>query len=396
MSNESPFFLSKVECPICKTINEFETIKVGSYMEGGRDTDFCPKDVTWKYPRYQSYNPLIYFTAVCDNCYYTREFNSNFKEWKNDNTFRSYRLKPIKEKHLEQLSQADSVIRALGEAIDVSRFPNESAIVKLHLAILDELLNDRKSNLDLGRFYLRIGWLFRDFDKDENPNQKFVKGMLLELGNSLSGFKNSVNGTADELAKYSRHLSAHFETSELTSDVKARMVPYKEQFSDKLNEIQTSLQSFQDVVESLTVLSNEYQDSAMNRESSGSIGTGFGNNNNFYEFLTNLQKVNPNIVTDEKEALEKSVYYYKAVFASGNEITQGNQQIQASYLIAELSRRIGDHDSGREYFNSTIKHGQEFIYKNRNDRSRIALARKILELAIEQGKDNMAAIKARE
>ncbi len=395
MSNESPFFLAKVECPLCKTINEFETIKVGSFMEGGRDTDFCPKDITWKYPRYQSYNPLVYFTAVCDNCYYTREFNSNFKEWKKDNTFRSYRLKSIKEKHLEQLAQADSVVRALGESINISSFPNESAIVKLQLAIFDEMLSEHKKNLDLGRFYLRIGWLFRDFDKDENPNHKFVKGMLLELDNSLSIFNNSLSSTSDELAKYSRHLSAHFETSELTSDVKAMMAPYKEKFSEKLNLIQTSLQNYKDSVESLNALSNEYQNSATKGDNGNGIGVGFSNNSSFFEFLTNLQKKDPNIVTDEKEALKKSVYHYKEAFASGREITPGNQQIQASYLIAELSRRVGDHDSAREYFNSTIKHGQEFIYQNRNDRSRIALARKILELAIEQGKLNMAVLKSR-
>lgn len=394
MSNENPFFLSKVECPICKTINEFETIKVGSYMEGGRDTDFCPTDITWKYPRYQSYNPLVFFTAVCDNCYYAREYNSNFKEWKNDNTFRSYRLKTIKERHLEQLAHVDSVIRAMGEAINVSGFPNESAIVKLHLAVLDELLSDHKSNLDLGRFYLRIGWLFRDFDQDENPNQKFIKGMLLELSNSLSTFKNSLHGTSEEFTKYSRHLSAHFETSELTSDVKAMMVPYKEKFSSVLNDVQASLQNFKNSVEGLSVLSNEYHDSASSGDSSGSIGAGFGNFGNFFEFLMNLQKINSNVVTDEKEALVKSVHYYKEAFASGREITPGNQQIQASYLIAELSRRVGDHDSAKEYFNSTIKHGQEFIYKNRNDRSRIALARKILELAIEQGKENIAVMNA--
>ncbi len=391
MSTENPFFLSKVECPLCKTINEFETIKVGSFMEGGRDTDFCPIDIKWKYPRYQSYNPLVYFTAVCDNCYYTREFNNSFKDWKKDNTFRSYRLKTIKERHLEQLSQADSVIRAMGEAINVGEYPNESAIVKLQLLVIDEMFSDHKSNLDLGRFYLRIGWLFRDLDSDVNPNQQFVKGMLTEIGNYLSVFKNSLNESTDEFSKYTRHISAHFETPDLTADVKAMMVPYKGQFSDKISDIQTSFANLQNSVDSLTTLSNEYQD----QSSSGEGGSaGFGNGGSFVDFLATQKKLNPNIVTDEREALKKSVQFYKEAFASGREITPGNQQIQASYLIAELSRRVGDHESAREYFNSTIKHGQEFIYQNRNDRSRIALARKILELAIEQGKENMAVIKA--
>lgn len=393
MSHENPVFLNKVECPICKTINEFETIKVGSYVEGGRDTDFCPKDIKWKYPRYQSYNPLVYFTAVCTNCYYTREFNNNFKEWKNDNTFRSYRLKPIKEKHLEQLSQAESVIKSLGESIDVSAYPNESAIVKLQLAIIDELLSEHKSNLDLGRFYLRIGWLYRGFDMEENPNQQFMKSMLLELQSSFSVYKYAVQNTADEFTKYDRHLSAHFASTGLTSDVMAMMAPFQDKFATEIDNVQKTFQDFQNSVQVLESLSNEYLNATSDGGSIESGGSGFANSQNFFEFMLGLKKRDSNIVVDEKEALAKSVYYYKEAFASGREITPGNQQIQASYLIAELSRRIGDHDSAREYFNSTIKYGQEFIYQNRNDRSRIALARKILELAIEQGKENMNAMK---
>ena len=52
------------------------------------------------------------------------------------------------------------------------------------------------------------------------------------------------------------------------------------------------------------------------------------------------------------------------------------------------------YDGAKQYFNSTIKTGQEFIYKNRDDKSRTALTRKILELAIEQGKLNMEALKS--
>ena len=49
----------------------------------------------------------------------------------------------------------------------------------------------------------------------------------------------------------------------------------------------------------------------------------------------------------------KFVEYYKKAFADGRNISPGNQQIQASYLIAELSRRIGDYDEAKQYFTST-------------------------------------------
>ncbi len=33
MANDSPFYLTRLECPICKTLNEFETVRVGAYVE---------------------------------------------------------------------------------------------------------------------------------------------------------------------------------------------------------------------------------------------------------------------------------------------------------------------------------------------------------------------------
>jgi len=122
--------------------------------------------------------------------------------------------------------------------------------------------------------------------------------------------------------------------------------------------------------------------------------TSFGEHVSLAEFLIKLQPHWDGIVANEHEALEQSIRYYKEAFAGGREIDAGNQQIQASYLIAELSRRIGDYDGAKQYFTSTIKVGQEFIYQNRHDQSRTQLARKILELAIEQGRANLQAAKA--
>ncbi len=48
MSVESPFYLTRIECPICKALNEYETVKVGSFEEVGRDTDFRPTEINWK------------------------------------------------------------------------------------------------------------------------------------------------------------------------------------------------------------------------------------------------------------------------------------------------------------------------------------------------------------
>ncbi len=393
MSNESPFFLSKVECPICKTINEYETVKVGAFYENGRDTDFCPKEIQWRYPRYQGYNPLVFFTATCSNCFYTREFANNFKDWKNDNNFKAYRLKTVKEKHLDQLATADSIMRTIGEAIDVTGHPNESAILKLLLAAFDEMLAERQSNLDLGRFYLRIAWVYRDLERGENPSLQFLKGLMLEIDNQFHQMKESLSTNRRSLESFSRHLFSHFEAGEIPADVKSRIYPYREKFQPQVEQLESLVGDSEKKLDEFLTLLHEYKAAALG-DAGGADGATFGQYHSFTEFLLTLKSRWDGVVTNEKEALEKAIQYYVEAFAGGRDISPGNQQIQASYLIAELSRRIGDYDQARQYFNSTIKHGQEFIYQNRKDPSRTALARKILELAIEQGKANMEALKS--
>ena len=393
MVTENPFFLAKVECPICKTVNEFETIRVGAYIEHGRDTDFCPLDIQWKAQRFQGHTPLAYFTATCGNCLYTREFTNSFKEWKKDNTFRMYRLKAVKEKHLDQLAQADSLIRSFGEAIDLTRAPGESAIVKLHLAIYDELLAEHHTSLDVGRFYLRIGWIFREMEKGENPSLSFLKGLMREIDSQYELFKESLKSGREQKDVFLRHVTSHFETDRISSEVKSQMLPYRDKLSNAIDSVGETLAQADSSLGQMQDLIADYHSATLGGDGKAD-GASFKGYPSFVDFLLDCKRRWDHVAVNEQEALERAVQYYKAAFEGGRDISPGNQQIQASYLIAELSRRIGDHDGAREYFNTTIKHGQAFVYENRRDQSRTALARKILELATEQGKANMASLKA--
>ncbi|MDH3891272.1 MAG: DUF2225 domain-containing protein [candidate division Zixibacteria bacterium] len=391
MANDNPFFLTKLECPICKTINEFETVRVGAYVEKGRDTDFCPSGIEWRYPKYQAYNPLSYFTATCTNCYYTREFNNSYKEWKSDGNFRTYRLKSVKELHLDRLATADSVLKRMGEAVDLVNNPSESAILKLHLAAFDELLCEHVGNLDLGRFYLRIGWVYRSMVTCENPDQQFLNKSLLQVDNRGGMMDEALGKLKEEAAVWARHLSAHFETDQVSTQLKSQMLPFRDKFDAELARLQVTFNQTQTQLELMKDLMSEYKSSATG---SGSDGAAFEGFPSFTAFLQDIKNRWNGIVLDEQEALEVAVEYYKKAFEDGRSISAGNQQIQASYLIAELSRRIGRYEDAKQYFNTTIKYGQEFIYQNRRDQSRTALARKILELAIEQGRENMEALKS--
>ncbi len=391
MANDNPFFLTRLECPICKTMNEFETVRVGAYVEKGRDTDFCPIEVEWRYPKYQSYNPLAYFTATCANCYYTREFNNSYKEWQKDGNFRTYRLKTVKELHLDRLATADSVLKRMGEAVDLAKYQSESAILKLHLTAFDELLCEHISNLDLGRFYLRIGWVYRTMATGENPDRSFLNKSLLQIDNRGCVVDETLSKLKEEAAVWARHFSAHFETDQVSTQLKSQMLPFRDKFDSETARLQVTFNQTQAQLQVLKNLMIEYKSSTMG---AGNQGTTFAGFPTFTDFLQDIKSGWDGIVLDEQEALEAAVEYYKKAFVDGRSISAGNQQIQASYLIAELSRRIGQHEDAKQYFNTTIKYGQEFIYRNRRDQSRTALARKILELAIEQGRENMQALKA--
>lgn len=390
MSGESPFLLFRVECPVCKTINEFEQVKVGAYVEGDRDTDFCPRDIEWRLPRYQGYNPLVFFTATCGNCYYTREFTNKYKDWKNDSAFRTRQLTTVKTKHLEQLSVADSVIKMLGDAIDSQRHPNESAILKLHLAIFDSLLSEHPSVLDIGRFYLRIAWVFRYLHRAVDSGHARLSGQVRDAEEKGRQLQELVERARKQLDNLAGAVSAHFDESQVSADLQSRMVTYRERYEDLLKQLESDIAAIEQHHDAFRVLLHEYREAVVG-DLEGEKAEAFGQYRSFPEFLVKLQEHWNGVVSGEREALEQAISYYKKAFTSGHEIAAGNQQIQASYLIAELSRRIGDYDGAKQYFTSTIRAGQDFIYQNRHDQSRTVLARKILELAIEQGRANLEA-----
>lgn len=390
MTQESPFFLTKVECPICKTINEYETIKMGAYTERDRDTDFRPTDRMWRNPRYQAHDPLLYFTATCSNCLYTREFSPKFKDWKNDSYFKTYRLKVVKQKHLEMLAGSDSVIKLIGQKLEAARYPGETAVLKLLLAIIDEKFNEKQNDLDLGRFYLRVGWLFRGMSEGTDPNEACLKGHLHDIDKRLSGLRATLEGFNAQVEQVKQAMIAHVSDERFSAEIKSRLMPLKERYEAELAGILEATAQMEQRLVDLGAIANQN----LPTSSENPVGSGYFNYANFSDFLGELAQKMEGLPVNEKQALTYAVDYYMAAFTSGKDIEKGNQMIQASYLIAELSRRIGAYEQAKEYFNTTIRTGQEFIYRHRDDQSRTAMARKILELAIEQGRENYSHVQA--
>jgi hypothetical protein len=377
---QEPLFYSQLECPICKNVNEYENIKAGSYAESGRDTDFCPTGRVWQNPVYQKYDPLLFFMATCKKCFYTREFNADFKNWQKDSSFKMYRLKAIQEKHLAESLKENGVVKLLGSHLDHNRYPFESAVIKFLLGIYDEKLLDRPSKLDLGRYFLRIGWLFRAnkdrLDSDSTGGAHF-----------LANLKNSANAANKLLPEYE---------SRLKDILKTLQDDFRKIFSDSadanklfgeaeslLREITVSLKPLTESGVNLVRLFNEGEKVLIKMDSTSE---GFFECASFSEFLGKAQQLWGEIPTNEIEALIKARDYYQSAYEVGDKISAGAGQIQAAYLIAELSRRTGNHANANTFFNQVIKTGREIVNGRKDDSSTINFAKKLLETAMEQAR----------
>jgi len=199
MKRASTFNINRIECPVCGTQNEFKGVKPKAYVETGRDTDFCPLGRDWRDSRHQVRNPLLYFMATCKRCFFTHELNKEFIEWNNCLEFNSPAFLVLKRKHLTELNQRKGAIKKMGKALRPSKNPFSSAVIKFLLGIYDENLKPDPSTYNLGRYYLRIAWLFREekqkeeytWIKENLTPQSFgqtLKSLPVQLGVAVTGF----------------------------------------------------------------------------------------------------------------------------------------------------------------------------------------------------------------
>ena len=174
--------------------------------------------------------------------------------------------------------------------------------------------------------------------------------------------------------------------------MKSKMLAHQEPFDTQTKDLKELSQLAQKNLTYLKTVIDDYRSDVCGGDKDGS-GVQFNGFSSFSDFMLDAKRKWDGVAVNEHEALRLAAKYYQEAFTSGKNISVGNQQLQVSYLIAELSRRVGNHDTAKQYFNSTIKAGQEYIYQNRSNKSRTELARKIMELAIEQGRINLKAAK---
>ncbi len=378
-ADETPFYFTRIECPVCRTVNEFETIKMGAYTESGRDTDFRPLKREWRNPRYNDTNPLLYFMASCTSCFYTREFNRKFRDWKSDTAFRTHRQTVVRQQHLTLLADENSPAKVLGAALWPASYPLQTAINKLLLGILDEEQLEGSSHFDIARWYLRIAWLFREMNGGEVTHASPWTLIRQQITQKLQNIKRSATNAGLQIGEIKGMVDCHPESVVAAPDD-----------TEGPERCSGSVQTLAEYAESLVAETDKLlqllsQDDGGDAAPSGSGNAErFGDHSSYASFLREVKAHWSDVPTDEMEALEASLGHYRKAYREGRDIPQGNAQIQLAYMIGELSRRTGLYTDSRQFFDLAIRTGRQWIHKLQNDPTKTALARHIVDLAIDQ------------
>jgi len=378
-ADETPFYFTRVECPVCRTVNEFETIKMGAYTESGRDTDFRPLQREWRNPRYNNTNPLLYFMATCSSCFYTREFNRKFREWKSDTAFRTHRQTVVRQHHLAQLADENSAAKLLGAALWPASYPLRTAINKLLLGILDEEQLDGASHFDIARWYLRSAWLFREMNGGTETHSSPWTLLRQQITQRLHSVRTEAESATAQIAEVKGMLDCHPESVVAT--------PNDNDGPPLCGQSVQTLAGYADalIAETDNLLQLLSQDQgATETTEGGNDAERYGDYPSYTSFLREIKMHWDGIPTDEMEALGKSLEHYRKAYREGRDIPPGNAQIQLAYMIGELSRRTARYTDARQFFDLAIRTGREWMHKLKNDPTKTALARHIVDLAIDQ------------
>jgi hypothetical protein len=378
--DETPFYHTRVECPVCKTVNEFETIKLGAYTESGRDTDFRPLNREWRNPRYQNTNPLLYLMATCSSCFYTREFNRRFREWKDDAAFRTHRQAVIRQRHLALLADDESAIRLLGAALWPEAYPLKTAINKLLIGIRDEQLLDQPSHFDIARWYLRIAWLFRELAESSGTRTSSHLVYQRQLQQKVRSLAASIGSLRDSVSEVRELLRSHPESAAISPQTTAEETAICENAINSMTAATETLSGQSGVLmEHLSTLNAGTVVGDISDDSQR-----YGEHPSYESFLKSLHTLWDGVPTDELAATGLSLEHYRLAYEEGHRVPKGNAQIQLAYMIGELSRRCGNRRDAQQYLTVAIRLGREWIHQHQNDPTKAAMARHVVDLAVEQ------------
>jgi hypothetical protein len=368
--NLSPLEPVLVTCPACGKSYLEQRLNPQSYRVTASDTDFYPSQRVWLNSQINQVNPLAYFMQVCPNCFFTVEANgsSSLKSAQlvTENPQQQLQI----ERHKELLPKPGSGLDKLAHGYRIAEDPFSKVVLKFLLGIFDEKLKDHYSNYNLGRYYLRLAWVFREGQNWEKAN---LPKDWPTLGQNLKELSERHEKYLGPVEKLRGLLDEKF----LSLD-QDREEPGKQHYS--YDEILRQLEK--------EVVPDGQKPEEIWGQTKSHEGDNFGFSRpvqNFFDlsgFLLDLKSIWPGVPLNETEALKFSLSYYHQYFESLQE-ESGARKIQTAYLIGELSRRAGEYPQSRKFFNLAIALGHDSLQMEK-ETYRTAFTQKIIDLAAQQ------------
>lgn len=172
-----PFYRHSEKCPVCKNSFTQRWFKAKTYSERNVDVDKHPQGYMWTEKGCEVFNPPLYYIWHCDNCHYSDAHMTYSNPMKDPySNFRD--LKDIYIEKYHDDARIEKIIDKLGENIDYDKI-NYYHAIKLHLLaiFIQELIEevDERDSLKTARYYLRLGWLFRELYEKPDKNVKIIK-----------------------------------------------------------------------------------------------------------------------------------------------------------------------------------------------------------------------------
>ena len=159
----------EVLCPLCKRISTQKRLKPHVFTERERDVDLRPKTFHRSIPRVEMAHPPLFYMWHCVNCHFVAS-NALYEE-----AFKSFgatadRIRERLAGALTDEPAASAIQERLVRFLRDDPLDHFQAVVLTLLAIHQLKVLQGMANvdpLDLGRYYLRLAWLFADIE--ENP-----------------------------------------------------------------------------------------------------------------------------------------------------------------------------------------------------------------------------------
>jgi uncharacterized protein (DUF2225 family) len=167
--SQNPFLRATVICPICGMEHEQTKLKSHLFIEQGRDIDLKPLTILRKKKGLGHIHPAVFFMWHCPYCHFTAA-RSEYENPLKDSVIRPEKLK----KAIVLAYKNDPSIHQVFDLLSPKEYDENMTYfnaVQLYLLaiyqmqLVDDFVN--KEPINIGRYSLRLAWLFRDIEASE-------------------------------------------------------------------------------------------------------------------------------------------------------------------------------------------------------------------------------------